>query len=205
MTIDRNHLKRIVAPVALLLVALLAFGLLASLARVQERSTQGADPADALTEVPAGVPALRDVVVWRPDAPLQEREIEPATRRALEAAWTRSWQALQRAAAGDPSLLATWFAGPALDQVETFAARGNDPVELRLGRHELRIDFYSDDGSIVGLRADPARLVRTVQGPAGPMTRVTDEVYEVVFLLEDGNWRVRQWQRLAVRTVEPGG
>ncbi len=204
MNVDRNRLKRIIGPMALALVALVALVVIASLARIQERTTEGADPADALTEVPDGVPALRDVVVWQPDAPLQEREVEPATRRALEAAWTRSWQALQRSATGDPSLLSTWFAGPALEQAEAFASAGSEPVELVLGRHELQIGFYSDDGAIVGLRADPVRLGRVIHGPAGPVTRVTDDTFEVVFLLEDGNWRIRQWQRVASRPVEPG-
>ncbi len=202
MTIDRDRFKRIVGPIALVTLVLLVGVVLASLARVQQRSNEGADPADALTEVPDGVPALDDVVVWQPDGPLQEREVEPATRRRLEAAWTRAWQARQRAAAGDPSLLSTWFSGPALQQVEALGGNDGTPVEIRLGEHDLTIDFYSDDGSVIGLRADPARIIRTIDTPAGPVTRVTDESYDVVLLLEDGNWRIRQWIRTEVVAVD---
>lgn len=201
MTIDRDRLKRILGPTALVLLIVVVGLVLASLARVQERSNEGADPADALTEVPAGVPALRDVVEWQPDGELQERAVEPATRRAVEAAWTRAWQAQQRAAAGDPSLLDTWFSGPALSQVEALTGDGDTPVDLRLGTHELTIDFYSDDGSVLGLRADPVRVIRSIETPVGPVVTVTDEAYDVVFLLEDGNWRIRQWQRTASTVV----
>jgi hypothetical protein len=197
-----DDLKRLVTLVALA-VGFIALGaLVLGAGTLQQRISAGADPAAAFTEVPTGVPALDGIVVWAPDAVLQEREVEPATRRAVEAAWTRAWQARQRASAGDSSLLDTWFSGPALDQALTLVSPSGPPVGIRLGRHRLRITFYSDDGSVIGLSADPVRIYRTITTEAGLWVLGTDESYDVVLLLEDGNWRIRQWERTGVVPVE---
>ena len=201
----RTRLKRLLALAGAAVVAVALVVVLLGAGLLERSVNEGADPADAFTEVPEGVTALDGVVVWLPDGPLQERAVEPATRLRVEAAWTRAWEALQRAATGDPSLVDAWFAGPALAQVEAMArTQGQVPVALSFGEHRLRIDFYSDDGAVLGLRADPVRLVRTVETPAGPVATLTDETIDVVMVLEDGNWRIRQWTRTAVVEVDPG-
>lgn len=197
MNVARDPLKRSLAlslfATLVVVVALVTLG--AGL--VQREAGEGADPGDAFTAVPEGVPALAGVVTWAEDGPLQERVVEPVTRRSVEAAWTRAWEALQRAANGDDSLVEAWFAGPARAQVMTVVGAADEPVELRLGAHTLRVDFYSDDGSILGVHAGPVETERAVDG------RVlrTRETIDVVFVLEDGNWRIRQWLRADVEVL----
>jgi hypothetical protein len=205
MSIDRNRLKRLLAAALFVLVALVGAGVIGGGALLQLRANQGADPADAFTETPEAPPALDQVVRWIPDGPLQERPVEPATRSSVEAAWTRAWEALARAAGGDPSLLEDQFSGAALDRVRAAHPAVDDaPVLIELGRHDLQVVFYSDDGSVLGLRADPIRVSRTVDGEFGPRTRTTDEAYDVALLLEDGNWRIRQWVRTSTTPVLDG-
>jgi hypothetical protein len=203
MKVDRAKLVVAIAGLAFaaigIVIALLAAGV------VQRGASEGADPASALVEVPDGVPALEGVVTWRDDAPLQQRVVEPATRRAVEAAWTRAWHALQLAAEGDDSLLDTWFSGSALAQATTMygtPATATSPVTLRLGEHHLQVTFYSHDGAVMGLHADPVLLHRIVMSADGPQTLTTEETYDVVLVLEDGNWRIRQWLRTAAVVLD---
>lgn len=192
MTVER--IKRLAAVAAAVLMAIAVAAVLAAGGLALVRSSRGADPATALTEVAELAPGLDGVVRWMPDAPLQRRAIEPATRRSLEAAWTRAWAALVDAEAGDPSKLEAWFSGPALEQLRALADRGGSP-DLVVGAHELHVTFYSDDGSVVGLRAHSATSVRVVETAAGPVAVTIVDAYDAVMILEDGNWRVRQWRR----------
>lgn len=201
MNVDK--IKRLVA---LLLVGAGAFAVVVAVGgagRIQQWASAGADPAAAFTEVPAIAPGLERVVTWLPDAPLQQRTVEPVTRQAIETAWTRAWEAQHRAAMGDASLLEAWFSGGALAQAQSIATSVDRPVQLRLGEHQLRVTFYSDDGAVMGVRADPVHIVRIIEIDGGWHTQASFESFDVVLLLEDGNWRVRQWQRTGAEPADP--
>jgi hypothetical protein len=193
MTVER--IKRIIAATALLVLVVGSAAGLFLLGSVVARASRGADPASALTEVGDIAPGLDGVVEWMPDAPLQRRVVEPTTRRMIEAAWTRAWAALARAEAGDPSLVDAWFSGPALEQVDALVEARPSASELQFGTHALQITFYSDDGSVVGLRAERAETYRVLDTSSGPVVVTTTDVVSAVLVLEDGTWRIRQWVR----------
>lgn len=216
--IDKSRFKQLLG---LALLAVLATGALAALGlagRVVARFASGAVPADALHEVRA-LPA-EEAVTWAPDAN-DGRPMEPATREEIRSGYVRAWAELDIAATtGRGEGLRTYFAGPALKAVLAGAgstgagstgagstgtgSTGTEATEFPgLGvaqlDHHLTLRFYSDDGSIVGFRDEPAGLVRS----DGDTVLDGREAYDVVMLLEDGNWRVRHWVRTSaeVRTT----
>jgi hypothetical protein len=141
-----------------------------------------------------------DQLVWLPDAADIGRSMEPYTRRQLEEAYLQAWQSLENAwLQRSPDGLGTWFAGPQLDAVTS--ALGSAPPEhaftLTTTGHRLELTFYSADGSIVGLRDRGAEVRTTLHGKDGTPIATIERVdrYVVVLFLEDGNWRVRHWQR----------
>ena len=140
-------------------------------------------------------PELLEAVVWQPDRPNLKRSMEPLTRVDVTSAWIRAWEQLSIVAqTGDTTGLEVYFSNSALEGLlaSREQTRGN-PVH-QLG-HTLRVDFYSQDGQVIGLTADEVNLVRSVEvgGTLGWTQNV--ESYEAVLLLEDGNWRIQHWVR----------
>ncbi len=136
-----------------------------------------------------------DAVLWQPDRPDLRREMEPLTRVDVTSAWLRAWEQLSIVAqTGDTTGLEVYFSNSAL---EGLLASVGDTQNLPTHQiaHELRIDFYSQDGQVIGLTADRVELVRAAE--VGDVTGwlQTDESYEAILLLEDGNWRIQHWVR----------
>jgi hypothetical protein len=188
--------------IGLLLVSALLLAL-SRLSQLVAYFQEGADPASALNIVPNVPPDLQTRLVWLADDADTGREMEPLTRRQIEAAYLRAWLqwnlSFER---GQPFGLQTYFAGPALDAVRAnvaeIAAQGWRVNQVDT-EHILQLHFYAADGSIVAFTdraANVAQIVTDGQGnaiQAGETTRG----YEVVMFLEDGNWRVRHWRRTA--------
>ena len=156
----------------------------------------GADPDSAFSSTDMDQAMLRANVEWIDDAPGLVRAIEPSTREALATAWRRADDALERAAAGDLSGLDVWYTDAALEQA--LARFGSDAggrpttgayslSSAVADGHVLRGEFYSADGQIVVLS------VRTTFGGSPPSS--DDANSEVILVLSNGNWRVRNIER----------
>lgn len=184
--------KRLLAVGLAVLLAVVAAAVLAQAVRAVVTAGTGADPSTALNEVPAIPDDLDVAVTWRGDPTDLGRPIEPATRRSVETALVRGLAQLDLAQrTGETGGLGTWFSGPALDRARR-APGGEGPTTWTA--HRLEADFYSDDGSILTLTTD-ADLVRELPDATAWSTR---ETYRITVLLEDGNWRIRHLERVAV-------
>ena len=170
---------------------------------------QGADPASALNIVP-NVPVDFPVeLVWLPDDADTGREMEPFTRLQIQSAYTRAWLqwniSYERQA---PFGLKTYFVGPALDAVSDAVDHTADQdwrVRQVNTSHTLQLHMYSADGSIVSFTDRRALVTRVIETETGDVIfdGETEAVFDVVMLLEDGNWRVRHWLRVDDEPYEP--
>lgn len=187
-----RDVKRVIGLGLIAAVGCGVLGLLALFGLVTYRAGTGADPADAFHEIPQVPDAFVGLVTWLPDEPL-DRAMEPTTRRSIESTWVRSWSRLDIARqTGVTDGLETWFQGALLDQVE-HAVATRPASSLSQREHQLRVRFYSLDGSIVGLSA-VSDLERTV-GTGEPFRSI--DTFDVVLLLSDGNWRLHSVVRAA--------
>ena len=121
--------------------------------------------------------------------------MEPLTRVDVTSAWLRAWEQLSIVAqTGDTTGLEVYFSNSALEGLLDAVPDSRNLPTHQIA-HELRIDFYSRDGQVIGLTADRVELVRAA--PVGDVTGwlQTDESYEAILLLEDGNWRIQHWVR----------
>lgn len=171
-------------------------------------SARGADPASALNRATQLPENIGDIVSWADD-PQLVRGVEPQTRLLVEAAWVRAWHRVSVAqSSGERAGVDTWFLASLADQVARSTHSPEllgDPreVELSMGGvmqhgHDVRVSFYSLDGSIMALDvvSDLERLLGS-----GESVRAS-ETYEVVMLLSDGNWRVQSLTRTGIDTVD---
>ncbi|MBP7961000.1 MAG: cellulase family glycosylhydrolase [Caldilineaceae bacterium] len=179
-------------------------------ARLAVYFKQGADPASALNIVPNVPQDFYVKLDWLPDDPDTGRKIDPFTRTQVESAYLRAWLQWNISyLRGHPYGLETYFTGPALDAAEssvsTATSRGWQIAQADT-EHELTLHFYAADGSIASFtdaRATVAQLIRDAEGNAIYAGEGT-AVYDVVMMLEDGNWRVRHWLRVADVTEGAG-
>lgn len=200
------QIERIKAQIWWALLLLLSVGALLTLGGVGRLLTYmstGADPATALNLIPVAPPDLEARLQWLPDQPrsAQQRVMEANTRAQITAGYLRAWAQWGIAyEVGQPYGLRTYFSGPALTGVtrrvtETVAAGW----QLRQSNlhHELELHFYADDGSIVAFSDRNLQLVQHFRHQATGESFVleTSHSYDVLMLLEDGNWRVYQWRR----------
>jgi hypothetical protein len=145
----------------------------------------------------ATLPAdMLDAVTWIPDTPDLPRQMEPLTRTDITDAWLRAWAQLALVAdGGDTAGLEVYFSNSALDGVlASLPEIAGAPIH-QIG-HDLRLDFYSEDGQVVALEATNTRLLRAVpMGDGSVAWYDTVETWEAVLVLEDGNWRIQHWVR----------
>ncbi len=171
---------------SVLLAVLALCGLLALGAGVQlvVASGEGADFANVFNEPTTAVTTEADIT-WTEGEPLL-RTLEPQTIEAIEFAWVRSIEAVERAGAeGDTSGVDVWFAGPAKTQVLEILATGAVAPAPDWATHDFEPHFYSIDGQIFVAHIDRATA-----------DNQTDSV-RAVFILRDGNWRVEHLTRVA--------
>ena len=166
-------------------LALCGFLALGAGVRLVIASGQGADFAGVFNEPTTAVSTEADIT-WTPGEPLL-RPLEPQTFEAIEFAWVRSLEAVERAGVdGDTSGVDVWFAGPAKAQVLEVVATGAIAPNAEWAAHEFEPNFYSVDGQIV-----MAHIHRTA------ITGAPDDTVRAVFILRDGNWRVEHLTRVA--------
>lgn len=177
------------------------------------RMQSGADPATTLNLIPVVPADLEERLTWLPDQPqsAQQRQMEPNTRELITGAYLRAWaQWGISLELGQPYGLTTYYSGPALAGVtrnvtETVAAGWT--IRQSNLHHELELHYYADDGSIVSFTDFNIQLVQQYL-PLDDSANISldstvlqsDHRYDVVMLLEDGNWRIYQWRRLGNAT-----
>ena len=193
----------------LLVLIVMAIGALVGLGVIITRTQSGADPATALNVIPVAPPDLEERLVWLPDRPLsaQQREMEDNTRELITGAYLRAWaQWGISLEIGQPYGLETYFSGPALRgvtrNITTTVANGITIRQSNL-HHELELHYYADDGSVVAFTDMNLHLLQQFVPRNQQTTNRNDYVvlesnhrYDIVMLLEDGNWRIYQWLRL---------
>lgn len=178
--------------------ALLALSGLSAILTSVTTSDETEDVFNIAAQLP---PSLTDAVDWLPDTEGLPRAVEPLTRDDLRDTWLRAWsQYTVLAETGDTTGLEVYFSSSALDASELAAAGGEwDGLPPRQINHELRVDFYSEDGQVVALEATESTMLRAFPtGPTGDGPEalyIADESFEAVLLLEDGNWRVQHLVR----------
>lgn len=188
--------KKLVLKMALAaMVGVVGLGLLYLSGYVMANVTRTSETADIFNDAAELSPELVEAVRWNTDAPDLARPMEPLTRDDVTAAWLRAWTQISIVAGtGDTTGLDVYFSNTANDAMVDAAADwiGSEAQQIS---HELTLTFYSEDGQVIGLRADEVRLLRTQVFDDGLGYYDTREAYEVVLLLEDGNWRVQHWVR----------
>ncbi|MBK8047431.1 MAG: cellulase family glycosylhydrolase [Anaerolineales bacterium] len=203
--IRKGHLKRAIG-VLVALAGVVGFILvMALLAEVVIYTGTGADPATALNLIPAVPPNLEKRLIWLPDAPatVGGRQLEPVVRQKLAGAYLRAWAQMAISyAIEQPYGLATYFGGPAYDQataaISATVASGWALAQSDL-RHAVELTFYAENGNVVAFTDHAVRLVQQYSGKQGEEYVIeTDAIYDVVMVLEDGNWRIRAWRRRAL-------
>jgi len=191
----RDRLKvglRLVFAGVVCVAALIALFLVVRTMSAVTRSEETADVFNVAAQLPGD---LRGSVDWLPDPPDLPRSMEPLTRDDITDAWLRGWSQIAIVAnTGESAGLEEYFTNSA--QQALAQDRGNWlglPVH-QIG-HELALTFYSEDGSVAAFTATRSRLLRRT--PNGDTSVWFDAVesYDVVLLLEDGNWRVQHWVR----------
>ena len=161
----------------------------------------GANPASALNIVPNVPPDLSVGLTWTADDTDTGRVLERATRTEIESVYLRAWLQWNLSFVKNaPYGLKTYFVGPALDavtnDVQTIAIQGWQVGQVDTA-HTLHLHFYSADGSIISFTDEQAVVVHIIRDKTGAivLTQESEARYQVVMLLEDGNWRVRHWVR----------
>ena len=192
--ISRVRAKQLAAQVLLIVGVLLAGSALVIAARVTLRTSTGAQTSSALHEVAAVPQYAGQLISWLPDHWVGGRQLEPDTRVMVEAAYIRAWGALGHfESTGDGAPLLDTFSGPA--QLTALAMpRDAGGATWDIG-HRVQLDFYALDGATVAFHDTDAAIVRTVDTAAGEAVLLSHETYDVVMVLEDGYWRIRQLRR----------
>lgn len=201
MTTERQTKKRylrlgLIIPLlcAAAAVVLLSSAIMASIVRDQE--TQ-----DIFTDAAVIPPELLDEIVWLEDPDDLPREMEPLTRIAVTSSWIRAWEQMEIVArTGDTSGVEVYFANSAREGVLERAGQWSGRSVSQVG-HDLQLSFYSEDGQVIGLSSVDSHLVRTDTVDDVEFTRETQESYDAVLVLDDGNWRIHHWVR---RSLEGG-
>ena len=196
---SKNRVKLVIwlILVAVTLVAVLL--VIQGMGRIVTFFSSGADPESALNIVPAVPVDLDERVVWLPDHPdaAAGRAIDPYTRDQVAGGYLSAWAQLNISHQLEyPYNLKTYFSGQARDQANLAIAQTMDDgwsLEQSNLHHALELAFYSDDGSIVSFTDHDARFVRLLkQEETGDvLVREDTSAWDVIMMLEDGNWRVR--------------
>lgn len=205
--IQVNRAKRLIAAVGLVVAALIGVLVLRQVAGTLLTAASGADPESIFNDTPPAPAEVSEGIRWLPDAN-EGREMEPATRDDITDAYSRAVAAIDRAGRGDENApIADYLSGPALTQAEQMIDGDENvaSVATLMVEQELRLDFYSDDGSVVAIGVPFADVVRMIDDDQQRRTIVsTVEERRFVMLLEDGNWRVQQIESVSVEPLVAG-
>ncbi len=139
------------------------------------------------------------VLSWLPDDP-SPRALEPFRRDQISSEYLLAFDELTYAhASGDTTGLRSYFQGPALEDAKL--SMNPQKTSLAGWDHHLRLRFYAPDGATVAFTdtywsAQAIDLGLKLLDP-----RIERRTMDVVFKLDDGNWRVHHWRVLQSETL----
>lgn len=189
--ITTRRAKELAAAAGLVGLSLcLCIAMLASTALVVNVGS-GASPGDAFHETNVIPESLSGRVRWLSDSATLSRQVEPATREAIEGTWVRAFGDLELVAEGHHDVaLQTWFVGRALRSAQAHSEASSELVPSAALAHEIRVDFYSADGQILSLTS-----TSTIRRGTATEVKISTETYQALLILADGNWRIEQLVR----------
>ncbi len=148
---------------------------------------------------------LVEAVEWRADPPGLPKELAPLDREAITETWLRAWTQFLVLSDGSGPVgsgadgtvtdgLIEYFGGAAEDAM---LASHSDWLGLPIHQigHDLQLNFYSDDGSVVSVSSEASRFLRGHPVDGRTEWYDTVETYDAVFVFREGNWRVHHWVR----------
>ncbi len=148
---------------------------------------------------------LVEAVEWRADPPGLPKELAPLDREAITETWLRAWTQFLILSDGSGPVGSSVDGDPTDGIIEYFGgaaenamlASSTDWLELPIHQigHDLQLNFYSDDGSVVSVSSEASRFLRGQPVAGGIEWYDTVETYDAVFVLREGNWRVHHWVR----------
>lgn len=191
--------KALLRLVLLVVVGVAGLGVLSTFGTLLSSITRSGDAAAVFTDAAELPDDLLDAVTWLPDVEEIPRPMEPLTRADVTSAWIRAWSQLTIAAeTGETGGMEVYFSNSALKGVLAGAESSSGRPVFQIG-HELQLTFYSEDGQVVGLTALKSRLLRAEPFDDGKRRFFeSEESFEAVMILEDGNWRIQHWVRQSV-------
>jgi len=188
---NKRPLKIVVGIVLATTAAVIVFGASAVLSSI----TSSAETADVFTDAAELPPTLIDSVTWNADPMDLPRPMEPLTRVDVTASWLRAWEQLRIVSeTGDTSDIEVYFSSTARENILAQAQEWDETSVRQLG-HDLELTFYSEDGQVLGLRSTETRVRRRRDAGDRTVTAESNESYEAVMILEDGNWRIHHLVR----------
>jgi hypothetical protein len=156
---------------------------------------------------PAVASTTLATVTWSEDAADTGRALEPYTRQQIADDYARAWLTWNLAYRNrDTAGLPTYFSGDAgqaiVASVEA-ATTGGQRIYQVDTNHDLQLHLYSADGTIVSFTDSGAAISQLVLDRDGNLLLDTSATvaYDVVMKLQDGNWRIDNWERTAAEPV----
>lgn len=179
----------VVAGAVLLPLSFIGFSLLTHFVTEFNR---GAEPASIFHGHTLMIPA-QEQANWLPEPETYTGFVpSQAEREEIIAAYWEAWEALARAClTNDNSALPTNWAGGAFRQVQSIVQCRKDTTLEHEG-HQLQLNFFSDDGSVVAFTDQAFHLRYSVAGITDDL-RVTAEI---TMTLDVGAWRIRQMETM---------
>lgn len=139
------------------------------------------------------------VLTWLPDDP-SPRALEPFRRDQISSEYLLAFDELTYAhASGDTTGLRSYFQGAALEDanLSMIAQKTN----LASWDHHLRLRFYAPDGATLAFTDTYWAAQAIDRGLQMLDPRIEQRTMDVVFKLDDGNWRVHHWRVLQNQTL----
>lgn len=162
----------------------------------------GADRATALNLPPNLPESHAPAVEWLPDEEPRGRKMEDFTRQEIVKDYIRGWyQQHLSYMTGDTKGLKEYFTPSALPKIQNLikelTSKGFELHQTDL-EHHIQLHFYSADGQIVSFTDRQVRLKKRLYQKDPHQKIYSTEVvtdYEVVMLLDDGYWRIKNLVR----------
>jgi hypothetical protein len=132
---------------------------------------------------------------YLPDAKNLPRPMEPFTREAITNDYLLSFEELTYSLlSGDRQGLKSYFQEAAL--ADMLLVSSALPAEFIDWGHTLKLTFYAPDGGTVAF-TDTFRYAQgVIQGNDLTDLRIAERTIDVIFQLDDGNWRIHHWRVL---------
>lgn len=164
----------------------------------------GADRKTALN-IPPNMPETHvPSIEWLPDDAETGRKMEDFTRNEIVRDYIRGWYQQQLSYASSQSIgLKEYFTPSALPKVvNNILKLKNDGFQLHQTdlQHHINLHFYSADGQIVSFTDKQLMIKQRLYKKDTKEKIFTNETtndYDVVMLLDDGFWRVKNFLRKA--------